>query len=259
MKDLQHQQHQQGPLGETEKDPNLLDSKDEENRHLLSSSLAEAETRVVSYLRLAALLVLVITAVVVCTGVHYYASNNEQEAFLAEYENSALQVMDHFHDSVERNLAAVASLSTDITSYAQRENLTFPFVTMPDFALKGAHLRILSGAFIIQYRPLVMPEKREEWEIFTQQNRGQIDQAFEQDKRFRDWQVKNLRTEHRDNWKQMPKQPHQIKMPLTLPFWTMGRVSTHLFGFHNLLEMHLRVRDHGCQLGSAGKSSFSCY
>lgn len=148
---------------------------------VLSSTFAKAETRWINCLRAAVLFVLLIAAIVLSTGVFLYTRKEEQTKFNDHFEDSAHQVMESFHDMVERNIGAAASLSTTLTSYAMDQNLSFPFVTLPDFALRGAHARIESGSHVIHYSPLVTDDKRAEWQDYAFENRHHIDEAFEAD------------------------------------------------------------------------------
>ena len=148
---------------------------------LVPASLARAETRVINCLRAAVLLVLLITMAVVATGVYLYTRNEEQENFTSHVENSAHQVIDNFHDGVERNLGAAASLSTAFTSFAMETDQKFPFVTLPDFEQRGSHFRSQSGSHVLHYLPLVTDENRAEWEDYANNTRGHIDTAFERD------------------------------------------------------------------------------
>jgi signal transduction histidine kinase/CheY-like chemotaxis protein len=174
------------------------DQKDEEYRCMLSSSLAEAETRVVKCLRVAVFLVLVLTAALVCTGVYLYTRNREEDNFTTNFENDARQVMESFHDLIERNIGAIASLSSSITSHALTTNTSFPFVTLPHFETMGSHSRDLSGSHIIHWLPLVTDEKRGEWEQFAMENRDQIDTAFQNDYQFREEQDAEFESNNRE-------------------------------------------------------------
>ena len=161
-----------------------LDEMGDSNR-ILSASFARTETRWINCLRVAVLSVLLLTAILISTGVYFYTRNEERSGFIAHFEDSAHQVLNSFHDMVERNIGAAASMSTTITSYAIDKNLSFPFVTLPDFALRGSHARIQSGSLILHYFPLVTDDNREEWEEYAYQNRHHIDEAFEEDEYFR--------------------------------------------------------------------------
>ena len=154
------------------------------------SMVALAETQAVSWLRWAVLSVLLIVTALLSAGTYLYTRNQEMHNFETAFADSAQQVMDAFHGAVERNLNAVAALSSDITSHAlsSDNNESFPFVTLPDFAVRGSNTRSLTGSHIIHYIPIVREEDRTEWEDYALENRFHIDEAFEEDMLLRERQ-----------------------------------------------------------------------
>lgn len=137
----------------------------------MTESLARKETRVVNVLRVAVLFVLISTAALVSAVVYRYTKNEEHENFVTNFEQSATQVVESFHGVVERNMAAIATLSTSITSYAKHTNASFPFVTVPDFELLGADLRVTSSSHLIYYCPKITNANRLQWEEYALENR----------------------------------------------------------------------------------------
>lgn len=164
--------------------PTLLAKEQRNQASVLTESMARSETRVVNILRVTVLLVLMSTAVLVSAVVYRYTRNEEHQNFVASYDQSALQVIDSFHEVVQRNMAAIASLSTSITSYAKDTNVTFPFVTVPDFELRGSDQRVSSSSHLIYYSPLVTNENRDKWEEYALQNRF-LANSYERDAYFR--------------------------------------------------------------------------
>lgn len=158
----------------------------------LTQTLAKEDTRVVNVLRIAVLSVLVITATVVSTGVYLYTRNDERHAFETQFEDSAHQVIDTFHQAVERNIAAVASLSASITSQSLAEaernpSSQFPsyFATLADFELQASNVRAISGSHLLTWCPLITDENREAWEEYSLQNRFHSAEAYEKDNQYR--------------------------------------------------------------------------
>jgi len=148
-------------------------------------SLAIKETRVVNLLRCAVLGLLLVTTVVVSCGVFLYMRNNEREKFETTFHDSALQVIESFHDTLERSLLALDTMSVGITSVAKATNQSFPFVTVPDFEVRGANFRINSGSPQLLYMPIVTDEQRPQWEEYALANRVQFDKAHANDVRLR--------------------------------------------------------------------------
>lgn len=151
----------------------------------LASSLTSRENRVVNALRFTVLILLLATTILVSVTVYLYATNNETNEFVAQFEDGAAQIATSFLDVVERNLGAINTMSTYITSYANHSGQTFPNVTIPDFEFHGSNLRIQGGTHIVHWCPLVWDETREEWEAYALQNRFHIDEAFRKDAELR--------------------------------------------------------------------------
>ncbi|CAB9526882.1 respiration control sensor protein ArcB [Seminavis robusta] len=152
---------------------------------LEAASIAQTETRTIQILRCAVMVVLVMTTILVSTGIFKYTRNQEEEKFISNFEDNAVQVIESFHQLVERHLGAAAWMSTEITSFALQANQTFPNVTVPDFAQLGSHFRSVSGSHVVHYMPLVSNDHREGWEEYAMDHRFHIDEAFQQDKKHR--------------------------------------------------------------------------
>jgi hypothetical protein len=147
--------------------------------------VARGETMAVNVLRAVVLVLLIITATVVCVKIYFYTRNDEHLNYEREYEDYAQRIIESFHDAVERRLGAIHSLGTAITSYAIDTNKTFPFVTVPNFAVRGSDLRVQADAMFVHWMPLVTDEKRLAWESYALEQRFQIDEAFKEDSELR--------------------------------------------------------------------------
>ena len=163
-----------------------LDNAQQEALSKQKKSLARQETRAVSFLRPLVLCSLLLTATLVAVGVYLYASNDEQEEFESAFEIHANEIIESFHDAVEQRLGAIGTLSDDITTYAQDMKETFPFVTVSNFAVRGANLRVHAEALIVHWAPLVTEANRIKWEEYAMYNRFQINDAFDQDTLMRE-------------------------------------------------------------------------
>jgi hypothetical protein len=158
----------------------------DKHRHF---ELATRETKTVNILRMAVMIFFITTAGLVCTGVFLFTRDGESKHYEFEFEDNTVRIITAFHhDSVERKLGAINTLSTQMTSYALDTNKTFPCVTLPKFAVRGSDLRLQGKAMIVHWMPLVTDAKREEWEEYALNNRYQIDEAFEADEDLRSQQ-----------------------------------------------------------------------
>jgi len=156
-----------------------------------TAALAQAgrrETCMVHWLHCVVLTLLLLTMFLISGGVFVYTRNHETQRFETVFGDSAFQVMDSFHDTLEQSLLSLDSFSVTITSLANATNQSFPFVTIPDFEVRGANTRVQSGSQILYYFPLVTDENREAWEDYSMQHRSQVDVAFARDTYMRQQQ-----------------------------------------------------------------------
>jgi hypothetical protein len=164
----------------------LLNSRSYRDENTLATeSLAQAETRAVKLLRTCMVVCLLASASAVSTGAYRLMRNEEKEDLNTSFQENAIQLIKAFHEGLERNMRAVASMSTVITSYANQANLSFPFIEVPDFELRGANLRTQLGSGAVIYAPLVTDETRSEWEDYALQHRDHIDVAYEKESLYR--------------------------------------------------------------------------
>jgi hypothetical protein len=141
-------------------------------------TLARRETKIVNVLRVLVLVSLLVMAALSSIGVYFYTSNEEKNNFEIGYQANAKRIVESFHDAVERRLGAINSMATAITSCSLDTKQTFPFVTIPNFEIRGSDLRVQADATAILWMPLVTDETRDAWEEYALINRSQIDEAF---------------------------------------------------------------------------------
>jgi len=153
-----------------------------------ASAAERTHTRVVWSLQMSVLALLVVTTAAVTAGISIYTRNQEQRRFEELYNDNAQKVLSSFLAAVERSLGAVGAMASDIASYARHTNSTFPFVTVPDFVVRGSNLRILAGTHVVHYLPLVTDDTREAWEDYSLANRFHIDVAYARDSNLRRYQ-----------------------------------------------------------------------
>ena len=72
---------------------------------------------------------------------------------------------------------ALAGLATEVTAHAKKSNSEWPFVTMPFFEVNAHHARKASGIEVLAMCPLVQGGVREQWEQYSLQNAGWIEES----------------------------------------------------------------------------------
>jgi hypothetical protein len=156
---------------------------DKRSQSEVYATLAKKETNAANVLRVLVAFLLVATALLSSALIFVFASMDNKERFDADYQANALKIIDSFQDSVERRLGSINSMASSITSHALATNQTFPFVTIPNFEVRGSDLRVQAGAMVIYWSPLVTDKTRAAWEAYAFKNRAQINVAFEEESR----------------------------------------------------------------------------
>jgi hypothetical protein len=142
-------------------------------------AFAVSESRAVSYLRLCVLAVLVASAAAVSIGVYFYTLNSELASFEASFSDDATKVMEAVSSSLYITLEAADSYLVNTVSHARSIDQQWPFVTLPDLAVRLAKLRSLSKAVVVQQSHFVTAAQREEWENYTLTHDGWAQEALD--------------------------------------------------------------------------------
>jgi hypothetical protein len=149
--------------------------------------LAKKETRTIFCLRLAVVLVLVISIIGVAFAVYTFTKESEQESFENQFQNDATKVLEVIGSTLEKAMGAFDVLAVTLVSSAQAMNQTWPFVTLPNFGVHVAKVLPLSKAIFIQFIPLVTPENRIEWETYSLQNKDWVDETIRVQEKWKNY------------------------------------------------------------------------
>ena len=139
-------------------------------------------SRKIRYVVLSTLFLLSLGAAI---GVYFYIWIDEKYEFRTNFDIVSNEIVTNFELSVERKLNAINTISTSITSYAITSNQSFPFITIPDYAVRGSNVRILADALVIHWLPLVSNDNHHLWEQYALQNRYHINDSYQQDQMLR--------------------------------------------------------------------------
>jgi hypothetical protein len=140
--------------------------------------LAKKETAAVVRLKVIVVFVLVAFTTLVSTVVYFYLSSSEQEQFESQYHDDSRKVLQGMGISLDQTLGSFDGLAVALVSQARETNQSWPFVTVPDFAVRMSKLLPLTKAININILPIVTPEQRSDWEEYTVQNDDWINQGM---------------------------------------------------------------------------------
>ena len=93
----------------------------------------------------------------------------EQREFEDQFLEDSIKVLSTMGSNLVRTLQASDAFVASITSLASVTNQAWPFVVVPDFAVRAEKIRSLANAVYVNTYNLVQPNERMEWENFTAQ------------------------------------------------------------------------------------------
>lgn len=143
-----------------------------------TTSVVVRQTQQLRRFRVFFVILLSLVAAGLAFTIYFLTHTQEVNSFKSSFEDRSDKIIDTFHVRAAQKIGALESLSIDTTSYVQFKNLTWPFVTLPDFSVKGASVRALSLSASIVLYPIVTTENILAWESYAKQNRGWIEQGL---------------------------------------------------------------------------------
>jgi Adenylate and Guanylate cyclase catalytic domain len=144
-----------------------------------SLTIAKKETRAVNTWRCVMMAVLVLCAVGVAVVTYLYVSNSEEVEFEAKFEDGSTKVFESLGSSLDAKLGAIDAFVVALVSHARNTNKTWPFVWLPDHAVRVSKIRSLSRALALERYHYVDDDQKQEWESFTQTHNGWVQEAIE--------------------------------------------------------------------------------
>jgi len=162
----------------------------EERKKIVEQVLARREQRTVCSLKILLFLVLAASATAVALLTYYFTSQWETKQFVVQFGEDSNKVMQSIGTSLDLTLEGLDALTVSMVSSAKATNQVWPYVTIPDFAVKAEKIRILSKAVYLNVYALVPAEERSMWEDYAAfKGRGWVEETlnvFEKDGTFDD-------------------------------------------------------------------------
>jgi hypothetical protein len=142
------------------------------------SNIAKEETKEVRRYKIIVITVLILSAIIFAVFVNFFIRNNEKKAFEKTFHESTIKVFKAIGSSIDRTIIPLDVLSVTFASHARAVNATWPFVTLPDFALRMSKLLPQTDGLIIQSIHLVQPEERDKWGKYTSQHSQWVNESI---------------------------------------------------------------------------------
>jgi hypothetical protein len=149
--------------------------------------IGKQETAVVTRLRLVLLCVLAGSAVGVASIVYTYLKQSEVSAFHAQFKDDSEKILQTAGNAIDSVLGAFDSAAVTWVSYARATNQTWPFVTLPDFAVRMSKIVPLSRTIIMNVVPIVTAAQRREWEAYVTRNDGWVNETIDVQRDYKNY------------------------------------------------------------------------
>jgi hypothetical protein len=144
-----------------------LKSLDENIEKERVANIATAESKTIFHLKIFVLGFLIATAIGVACAVYYYAKAADDYATIEDYEEYTHKLIQSFTLSLDLSLGAVDNFVVNLVSYAKATNAEWPFVTLPDYAVKIAKIHAVSKVVQFSQCHFVTADQRRDWETYT--------------------------------------------------------------------------------------------
>ncbi|KAG7355294.1 adenylate and guanylate cyclase catalytic domain containing protein [Nitzschia inconspicua] len=127
----------------------------------------EKETRSVRKLKILVFGSLFLSMVAVALTAYFLTSKAEQDNFELQFHDDAYKLLGNMGRNIERIFEASDAFVANIASFAAHSNQTWPFVVIPDFAVRAEKVRSMCGAVYVNTYHVVQDNQRSEWEAYT--------------------------------------------------------------------------------------------
>jgi hypothetical protein len=141
-------------------------------------AIAKQETQDVFRTKVVVLFVLVVAALSSAGSVFMYLENSEASECLKQFESDSTKIFDSIGINLDKTLGAMDSVAVSMVSAARITNQSWPYVTVPDFAVRVAKVLTFSDANVMSFAPVVTHEQREKWEEYSVEHDHWINESM---------------------------------------------------------------------------------
>ena len=147
-----------------------------------SPAIAAEENKYVKRLRLMVITMMLASTIGVAFAVFRYVTHTEQKSFESSFDDDSDKVLESIGSALDQTLGAVDNYLTGLVSFARYTNATWPFVTLPDYAVRMAKLRSLSKAILVTQYHYVTGDERADWEAYSVENDAWVEAGIDNQK-----------------------------------------------------------------------------
>jgi hypothetical protein len=135
-------------------------------------------TRVVSLVRLLVLAVLLTSMASTATIVYLYTSHEEMHHFQQAFTDDTNHLVEALSETLYTTMGAVDGYIVSLMSWRKSTNQSWPYVSVPDAAVRLSKLRSLSKGVFVQQAHFVQLHERIQWENYTATHNDWVDESL---------------------------------------------------------------------------------
>jgi hypothetical protein len=115
---------------------------------------------------------LVLLMLATTSAVYAFGVGQKSASFREKFRREGARTIDSIQSSLSRKIVALDSLSATLTTMAEIQNFTWPFVTLPQSNKLLSHYHHLLGDTVLVVCPIVATEQQSLWEAYARNEMG---------------------------------------------------------------------------------------
>lgn len=112
-------------------------------------------------------MVLILSAVGIACAVFFFVRATEAREFENQYQSDADKLKEAIGGALRSTLESADSWAINYIAVQKSGNASFPFVSLPSFAIQAAKFKMMARAYAIGVSYIVTDEQKSEWERFA--------------------------------------------------------------------------------------------
>jgi hypothetical protein len=131
-------------------------------------------TLLLARLRIIIIFGLALLMLATSSAVYAFGVSRKIASFRERFRSEAARTMDSIQSSLSRKTVALESLSTTLTTMAEIQNYSWPFVTFSNSSKLLSPYHSLLGNAVLVICPIVASEQQSQWEAYARNEMGRL-------------------------------------------------------------------------------------
>jgi len=134
------------------------------------SAIAQEENDAVFKIRFTVMVFLIISTIGVACLVYFNTRSTEMTRFEEAFNGYAWKALESLGGNLEASVGAMDSFVVTIVSFANYTNMTWPFVTVPNYGTRASKVRFATKSVVIVEIPTVSLEEKDRWNQYSMEH-----------------------------------------------------------------------------------------